>query len=108
MIWYRLITGDPEAEPELFAVSGSREAVALQLAEAQAELSRVRALQVKASRDLIKEMETTAPANPMALALGARKDHGKAKGTRDLGRYRRAAEARRLRALKAWIAVSFQ
>ena len=106
--WYRLVTGDPEVEPNVLAVSGSREAVALQLAEAQAELSRVRTLQVKASQDLLEGIETPVPANPMALALGARKDHEKAKGARDLGRYRRAAEARRLRALKAWIAVSVE
>ena len=51
--WYRLVAGDREAEPDLFAVSGSREAMALQLAEAQAELCRVRALQAKASHDLL-------------------------------------------------------
>ena len=103
---YRLVTCDPEVELNVLAVSGSREAVALQLAEAQAELSRVRALQVKASHGLLEEMEAPPPANLMALAPGARKGHEKAKGALDLGRYRRAAEARRLRALKAWIAAS--
>jgi hypothetical protein len=106
--WYRLVTGDPVAEPDVLAVSGSREALALKLAEAQAELSRVRALQVKASQDLLEGMETPAPTSSMALALIALKGHEKAKGTRDLGRYRRAAEARRLRALRAWIAVSVE
>lgn len=106
--WYRLVTGDPVAEPDVLAVSGSRDAAALQLAEAQAELSRVRALQVRASQDLLEGMETPVQEDFMALASCGKKGHEKAKGTRDLGRYRRAAEARRLRALKAWIDVTVE
>ena len=84
--FYRLITGDLCADPGRTS-SGAKDIAALSLAKAEAQLARVRQAQLA---DAARLLETDEP-EPDALQK-----------TSVLWRYRREAEARRLKALQQW------
>ncbi|MEE4235754.1 MAG: hypothetical protein V2I51_03440 [Anderseniella sp.] len=84
--FYRLITGDLSADPGRTS-SGAKDIAALSLARAEAQLARVRRAQLA---DAARMLETDEQ-QPDALQK-----------TSVLWRYRREAEARRLKALQQW------
>ena len=84
--FYRIITGDLSADPGRIG-SGAKDIAALTLAKAEAQLARVRQAQLADAARLLE----TGEREPDALQK-----------TSVLWRYRREAEACRLKALKLW------